>query len=291
MFDLIVAANVIHAARDLESALGRVHEVLAPGGVLVLLETTRHHSWFDMSTGLIEGWQHFADADRREHPLFSVDQWHSILDRTGFADAIAFPSADSQASLLGQHVLLARSRETSESRSHGVSSAAAPKAEKREGRAVPQPSAQVSTDAGLAESLCDISFEAREAAVSAIVKQTICQVFQLSVSSQELGERDRLSDLGMDSLIALELRGELSKRLGLEGKISSTIAFDTGTVGELVRLLSAMLAPAAGKQPRAVAAESILAQRREGPHLTPEQLEEMSEEVVEQLLKERLSRQ
>ncbi len=291
MFDLVVAANVIHAARDLESALRRVQSVLSPGGALVLLETTRHHSWFDMSTGLIEGWQHFTDADRQEHPLLNVDQWHSILDRTGFVDSVAFPSIDSQASHLGQHVLLARSRDIAESQSRGVSRTVTPRVEKHLGRAMPPPLAQGHTNAAFAEGLRDLPIETRQDTVSAVVKQTICQVFQLDLSPDELGDRDRLSDLGMDSLIALELRSELSKRLGLEGMISSTIAFDTGTVGELVHFLSDMLTPVAEKRPRMVDSEPIQARRKEQPHLTVEQLQEMSEEEVEQLLKERLSRQ
>lgn len=291
MFDLVVAANVMHAARDLESALRRVQDVLSPGGTLVLLETTRHHSWFDMSTGLIEGWQHFTDADRQEHPLLNVDQWHTILDRTGFAETAAFPSVDSQAAHLGQHVVLARSRDIAESQSHGTSRTETPGVEKHIGRAMPPPLAQGRTNAAFAESLRDLPFETREDIVSALVKQTICQVFQQDLSSDELGDRDRLSELGMDSLIALELRSELSKRLGLEGMISSTIAFDTGTVGELVHFLSDMLTPAEEKRPHPCDAESTHTQRREQSHLTVEQLQEMSEEEVEQLLRERLSRQ
>jgi len=288
MFDLVVAANVIHAARNLDSALGRVQGVLSSGGILVLLETTHHHSWFDMSTGLIEGWQHFTDADRQEHPLLNVDQWNGILDRTGFAETAAFPSVDSPASPLGQHVLLARSRETTEPQSLHVSSVPASRVEKAPGKAMPQPG---HADGALLERLRDVPSEAREDVVAAIVKETICQVFQLELSPHELADRDRLSDLGMDSLIALELRNELSKRLGLEGRISSTVAFDTGTVGELVRLLSATLTPVAANGARAGHAESAPARRREQPHLTAEQLEEMSEEEVERLLRERLSRQ
>src|SRR6202041_3254580 len=58
------------------------------------------------------------------------------------------------------------------------------------------------------------------------VRRVICKVCQLTISPEELGDRDRLGDLGMDSLIALELRNELGKALGLEGKISATIGFD-----------------------------------------------------------------
>jgi 3-oxoacyl-(acyl-carrier-protein) synthase/SAM-dependent methyltransferase/acyl carrier protein len=285
-FDVVVAANVIHAARNLDSALGRVQGVLSSGGTLVLLETTHHHTWFDMSTGLIEGWQHFADADRQDHPLLTVDQWHGILDRTGFAETAAFPSAASPASNLGQHVLFARSPETSQA--HRMSTVQASGVEKV-AKAMSQPLAQ--KHGAVSQRLSDISSEASEDEVAAVVKETICQVFRLDLSPDELGDRDRLTDLGMDSLIALELRGELAKRLGLVGRISSTIALDTGTVGELVRSLSAALAPAAANPSRTDHTESPQPRRREQPHLTVAQLEEMSEEEVEQLLRKRLSRQ
>jgi hypothetical protein len=94
----------------------------------------------------------------------------------------------------------------------------------------------------------------------------------------------------MDSLIALELRAELGKRLGLQSQIPSTIGFDTGTVGELTRALNQIFASRLESRtttvsltPQAVAEEPV--------YLTPEQVMDLSEEEVEQLLKERLSRQ
>ena len=128
MFDVIVAANVVHAARNLASALDRVQRLLSPGGILALLETTHHHSWFDMSTGLIEGWQHFEDEDRQDHPLLTPEQWRVAIERSGFAEAIALPGADSPASLLGQHILLARLSDDAESHSPSEMPAAASKA-------------------------------------------------------------------------------------------------------------------------------------------------------------------
>jgi acyl carrier protein len=111
------------------------------------------------------------------------------------------------------------------------------------------------------------------------------------VRPEELSDRDRLTDLGMDSLIALELRSELAKRLGLEGKISSTIAFDTGTVGELLRRLVPILANEADAPPHISDIRAKQGRRPEPALVTEEQLQSMSEEEVEQLLKERLARQ
>ena len=59
-FDVIVSANAVHASTDLRLALRRLRDLLAPGGLLILVESTTHFAWFDMTTGLIEGWQHFC---------------------------------------------------------------------------------------------------------------------------------------------------------------------------------------------------------------------------------------
>src|SRR5690606_15224071 len=40
-FDLIVAANVIHATADLRQSLAHVRQLLKPNGLLLLLEVTR----------------------------------------------------------------------------------------------------------------------------------------------------------------------------------------------------------------------------------------------------------
>src|SRR5690606_29499108 len=44
-FDLVIAANVLHATRDLRRTVMSVRELLRPGGVLLLLEGTRALRW------------------------------------------------------------------------------------------------------------------------------------------------------------------------------------------------------------------------------------------------------
>lgn len=39
-YDLVVALNVIHTAKDMKKALQNIHSLLKPGGYLVLLELT-----------------------------------------------------------------------------------------------------------------------------------------------------------------------------------------------------------------------------------------------------------
>jgi SAM-dependent methyltransferase len=80
-FDVIVSANAVHASTDLRKALQRLRSLLAPGGTLVLVESTVHLDWFDMTTGLIEGWQHFADDLRTDNPLLAPETWVRAFSR------------------------------------------------------------------------------------------------------------------------------------------------------------------------------------------------------------------
>ena len=89
-YDIVIAANVLHATSDLRQTLKNVQTLLARGGLLVLLEGTRRVSWVDMIFGLTEGWWRFADRDLRpSHPLLAVPAWRSLLGQAGFGDVVA----------------------------------------------------------------------------------------------------------------------------------------------------------------------------------------------------------
>ncbi|MFO1432613.1 MAG: amino acid adenylation domain-containing protein [Candidatus Competibacteraceae bacterium] len=86
-YDLIVAADVLHATADLRRTLTHVRRLLAPNGLLVLMEDTAPLAWVDLTFGLTEGWWRFTDYDRRSsHPLLPPAGWQTLLAETGFAD-------------------------------------------------------------------------------------------------------------------------------------------------------------------------------------------------------------
>ena len=45
--------------------LGHVRQLLAPGGLLAMLEVTAPQRWFDLTVGLTDGWWAFTDTDLR----------------------------------------------------------------------------------------------------------------------------------------------------------------------------------------------------------------------------------
>ena len=91
-FDLIVASNVIHATTDLRRTLTRLRALLAPGGLLLMLEITARERWVDLSFGLTEGWWRFTDTDLRpEYPLLPRSDWMDLLASCGFEAAALNP--------------------------------------------------------------------------------------------------------------------------------------------------------------------------------------------------------
>lgn len=111
-FDLIVAANVIHATANLPQTLANVQQLLAPDGLLVMLEMTKPERWVDLTFGLTEGWWKFTDTYRTDSPLLPQERWLSIFEAAGFASAMAIPEKLSSEKLPEQAVLLARAPKT-----------------------------------------------------------------------------------------------------------------------------------------------------------------------------------
>ncbi|MFB1483782.1 SDR family NAD(P)-dependent oxidoreductase [Corallococcus sp. RDP092CA] len=106
-FDLVLAANVLHATADLRRTLRHVLQLLAPGGELVLLEGTSERRWIDFIFGLTEGWWRFQDPELRgAHPLLSASRWTALLEEEGFEHPVALSPEDSV--LFPQSVLVAR---------------------------------------------------------------------------------------------------------------------------------------------------------------------------------------
>jgi len=99
-FDVVVAANVLHATRDMEQTLRHVRSLLAPGGVLLLAEGVVRQRWIDLIFGLTEGWWRFADANLRpEHALLSALTWGELLVQNGFAQVRSLPAEDARKEL------------------------------------------------------------------------------------------------------------------------------------------------------------------------------------------------
>ncbi|MEO0434836.1 MAG: beta-ketoacyl synthase N-terminal-like domain-containing protein [Cyanobacteria bacterium J06656_5] len=103
-FDIIIAGNVLHATRDLTTTLSHVQSLLAPGGLLLLIEpTTPEILSFEIPFGALL--PEFEDIEKRGgHPFITRQQWRDWLIQTGFANVSTIPESAS----LYEHLIVAQ---------------------------------------------------------------------------------------------------------------------------------------------------------------------------------------
>lgn len=89
-YDIVIAANVLHATRNLYETLSNCRQLLVPGGMLIALESLRGRAWQDLTFGFLDGWWRFNDPYRKNHALASPDIWRSALADSGYIDAVVF---------------------------------------------------------------------------------------------------------------------------------------------------------------------------------------------------------
>lgn len=108
-YDIILAANVLHATADLRRTLANVRKLLAPRGLLLLIEGMRPDRWLDLTFGLTDGWWRFVDFDLRpQHPLISAETWQRVLNEVGIGNVRTVSYAMADGSLSQQTVIVGR---------------------------------------------------------------------------------------------------------------------------------------------------------------------------------------
>ncbi|KAK8123107.1 hypothetical protein PG984_011777 [Apiospora sp. TS-2023a] len=84
-YDLVVAANVLHATPNIDVTLQNARSLLKDGGKLALLELTRSIIPATLPFALLPGWWLFEDSRRSPNgPLLSAAGWEGALKSNGF---------------------------------------------------------------------------------------------------------------------------------------------------------------------------------------------------------------
>lgn len=237
-FQVVLATNVLHATSNLDQTIDHVLSMLASGGMLVVCEVTKELAWYDITTGLIEGWQKFADDWRTDSPILSAEKWKEVLMRRGFATVVVLPDKGSAAEGLGQHVILARAPLQEGSSTAPADRVSEPSANVSDGGQTPFDEQKVAnkhlTEEG--QKVLDSSPDERRKNVLDFVLLTVARVLRIA-SAQGLKEKSRLVDLGMDSLMAVELRNRLAKALALQDRLPVSLIYDYPTPASIASFL------------------------------------------------------
>ncbi|MCK6524280.1 SDR family NAD(P)-dependent oxidoreductase, partial [Myxococcota bacterium] len=213
-FDLVLAANVLHATRDLRETLGRLRRLLAPGGLLLFLEVSHPGAWGELIFGLTDEWWGYADPELRERgPALSPESWRRLLAEAGFVASESWPGGDP-----AMAVILA------EAGAEAVVAPPAPAPTRTTLTATPPPAPRRS--APLAQG-------ALVEAVEALLQAELARVLERPPGT--LGRGVGFLDFGLDSLMAMEVAGRLGERVG--DAVSPTIFFDHPSIAALAPAL------------------------------------------------------
>lgn len=272
-FDLIVSANAVHACQDLGATLSRLRTLLAPGGALALVESTTSFAWFDFTTQLIEGWRAHTDGLRTDGPLLAPDAWDHALRAAGFADVASWPRRGSSAEALGQHVVLAQAPGEFSTAPQSLAYATEN-----------EPAGAAVAPGGAVPSVAEDVLAAPEGeqldVMRNFVRAQVAAVLRLPPDA-EPDRRKRLTDLGLDSLMAVQLRNRLTRGLSLPKALPATVMFDYPTIEGLSGRLLAMLRPEEIQEPAAKSAAAP------APALAVADVAQMSDAEIEALLANR----
>ena len=84
-----------------------MRNLLAPGGLLLLLEGVAPERWVDLSFGLTDGWWRFSDSSlRKNYPLISRATWQDLLADLDFHDVAMIPDGGQGSRVSDKQVLV-----------------------------------------------------------------------------------------------------------------------------------------------------------------------------------------
>ena len=92
-YDIVIAANVLHATKNIRQTLRNTKAVLKNNGVVLLNEITGNSLFTHLTFGLLEGWWLYEDIGLRIPgcPGLYPQTWREILEGEGF-NSIVFPA-------------------------------------------------------------------------------------------------------------------------------------------------------------------------------------------------------
>ncbi|CAG0930616.1 partial Phenolphthiocerol synthesis polyketide synthase type I Pks15/1, partial [Planctomycetaceae bacterium] len=111
----------------------------------------------------------------------------------------------------------------------------------------------------------------------------------LALDAARIGERVPLSDLGLDSLMAVELRNLLGTGLALKRKLPATLVFDYPTLEALADYVAREVLPSPAEKP-AGPTETLAQVEPVSRANVIGTIEELSDEEVDRLLAEKMGR-
>jgi 3-oxoacyl-(acyl-carrier-protein) synthase/SAM-dependent methyltransferase len=222
-YDVVVAANVLHATKNIRQTLRNAKAALRTGGLLLLNEVSEKSLYAHLTFGLLDGWWRFEDADWRipNCPGLWPSQWEQLLKEEGFR-SIQFPAREAHD--LGYQIIAAHSdgiirqrREVSEIPSLPTAPVASKPRESKAGekrqKAILEPGLLIPLEkhirAGILESLSSA----------------------LKINPGDIAADIAFSDYGIDSILGVKFIEGVNQKLSI--KLNTAVIFEYPTLDRL----------------------------------------------------------
>ncbi len=212
-YDIVIAANVLHATSSIRRTLAHAAALLRRGGIVVMNEISDRSLFAHLTFGLLKGWWLYEDPELRipGTPALYPQSWASVLGETGF-HSVVFPAQCAHG--LGQQIIVAQS--------DGVECLAVlDKSEKPFGNPerILQPASAATGDG-------------REV-LTALALDGLANTLQLTPGRIQVDQP--FADYGIDSILGVSFVSHIGEALGTE--LNTALLFDYPSLESLVDYL------------------------------------------------------
>ena len=224
-YDIVLAANVLHATKNIRVTLRNAKALLKKNGIILLNEIAGKSVFMHLTFGLLEGWWMYEDCDLRisGSPGLYPEMWQKAMLWEGFG-SIVYPMEEVHD--LGQQIIIAKSNGITRQKivEKSVENIAVIKNEKKfEYEAYPL---ELSAEKPKNMQLNDQTVKDH---IKGIIIEKLSESLKMDMS---LVNSDKpFSDYGVDSIIGVQLVQVINQTLKIE--IETTSLFDYSTVNQL----------------------------------------------------------
>ncbi|MBU9192825.1 methyltransferase, partial [Burkholderia gladioli] len=232
-YDIVLAANVLHATRNIRRTLDNAKALLKRNGVLIVNEIVERSLFAHLSFGLTDGWWLVEDGESRLEgcPALSTAQWDARLGEAGF-DRVRWPVP--LAGELGQQVFMARS-DGRIRQPEAVTPPSSPSSPSSSVSAWPAPDLPAGREHAARVAQAPVAHAGNDDdpalvdAVRAAIARHLTET--LRVPAEQIAYTAPFGDYGVDSITGVKLVHRLNDALG--ATLETTHLYDYSTIRQL----------------------------------------------------------
>ncbi|HEX3029886.1 MAG TPA: methyltransferase, partial [Clostridia bacterium] len=232
-YDIVIAANVLHATKDIRQTLRNTKVALKSNGLLMLNEISGNSLFTHLTFGLLEGWWLYRDPELRIPgcPGLSSEAWQGVLESEGF-NTVMF--VDEEAHTLGQQIIIAESdgivRQKQEIKRNLFLTEKVGRRE-LDGPETPNAASQ-HFKVKIAESSIVMPLMVEEHVRDTIMEK-LSESLKVAIDNIDIDES--FADYGVDSITGVHLIQAVNKALAVE--LETTDIFDYSSVNQLAKYI------------------------------------------------------